>query len=44
MFTKAKKGVKAGVNAVTEKKLLEREPMAMLGYGIVSYMQLLQFL
>ena len=29
---------------LTKQKLLELEPMAMLGYGIVSYMQLLQFL
>ena len=38
---KMKTFVKKGVDVVTHEKLLVKEPMAQLGFGIVSYMQLL---
>ena len=36
--------LKNTVNLVTKERLLQTEPMAMLGFGIVSYMQLLKFM
>ena len=33
--------IKKGVKVVTREKMLVKEPMAQLGFGIVSYMQLL---
>jgi len=33
-----KEFLKNGVNVVTKEKVLVTEPMAMLGFGIVSYM------
>ena len=39
-----RKSLANAVNVVTKEKILETEPMAMLGFGIISYMQLLQYM
>jgi len=33
-----------GMELLNMDKIIEKEPMAMFGFGIVSYMQLLQFM
>jgi len=39
-----KKALEKGVSLLTKQKMLELEPMARFGFGIVSYMQLLRFM
>ena len=36
--------VSKGYKVVTNQHILEKEPMAQLGFGIVSYMQMMQYL
>ena len=36
--------ISKGYKVMTNAKILEKEPMAQLGFGIVSYMQMMQYL